>query len=180
MLLHTCCAPCALPIIEYLIKNKKADNLSLFFSNSNIYPKKEYEKRLEEVRKIARIYNLKFSIDPIKEQEWIKYLKKNLSLPLEEYKENGERCKFCFSFRLKQSFIFAKKQGFKNLGTTLSINCWKDTSFINSLGKELENEYRINYHIFPLNMSSAHKKEIELSKKYRIYRQKYCGCKFSL
>jgi predicted adenine nucleotide alpha hydrolase (AANH) superfamily ATPase len=36
------------------------------------------------------------------------------------------------------------------------------------------------YRTFPLNAEEAHRKGIELSKKHNIYRQKYCGCEFSL
>jgi len=50
MLLHVCCAPCALPIIEYLLE-KKVKDITLYFYNSNIYPREEYNKRLKDVEK---------------------------------------------------------------------------------------------------------------------------------
>ena len=50
LLLHTCCACCSTEVIERL---KKDYDITLFFSNSNIYPFDEYEKRLEEAKKIV-------------------------------------------------------------------------------------------------------------------------------
>jgi len=56
MLLHICCAPCGLPIIDYLMNDLKmgAENLALYFYNPNLYPPGEYLKRLREVEKLPR------------------------------------------------------------------------------------------------------------------------------
>jgi len=176
-LLHCCCAPCALPMIEYL----KGLNINpdLYFSNSNIFPKKEFEKRKEEVKKIAGFYHLNLIIDNYQHSRWLKFLKENLNQPLENYPENGQRCQKCFEFRLKNTFDFALKNNYQRWGTTLSVNRFKDTDFINNFSLAISNNGP-QYFVFSLSKNGFSKESLELTKKYQIYRQKYCGCEFSL
>jgi hypothetical protein len=196
MLLHTCCAPCALPIIdgstlltinperrrriEYLSKEKRIKDIVLYFYNPNIYPEKEYQTRLEEVKKISKIYNLKLIIGEYEHNKWLTYLRKALSHPLDSYPENSERCLNCFCFRLEKTAAFAKENNFNSFTTTLSVNRFKDTKFINNYGQRLAKKYALDYLILDIDPYQAHKKEQELVKKYNLYSQKYCGCEFSM
>jgi epoxyqueuosine reductase len=180
MLLHVCCAPCALPILEHLLKEKKTKNITLYFYNPNIYPEEEYIKRLKEVKKISKIYNLKLIIGKYEHDKWLEYLKKSLPHPLESYPENNERCLNCFSFRLDKTAKFAKDNNFNEFTTTLSVNRFKDTKFMNNYGQRIAKEYGLNYLTLDLNSYQAHQKEQELVKKYNLYSQKYCGCEFSI
>ncbi|MFN7451518.1 MAG: epoxyqueuosine reductase QueH, partial [Alphaproteobacteria bacterium] len=43
VLLHSCCAPCAGELMEQMLAN--GIDLTIFFYNPNIHPKKEYEIR---------------------------------------------------------------------------------------------------------------------------------------
>ena len=176
LLLNVCCAPCALPIID---RDYQDIDFHLFFWGSNIYPKEEYQKRLAETRKVATLYHL-----PVLEVEydhnlWLDFLRKNLSQPLESYAENEERCLICFRYRLEKTVAFAQENGFKIFATTLSLSCFKDTFFIDHYAKNLAVDYDLEYYQFPLDPKWAYQKGIELSKKYNVYRQKYCGCEFS-
>ncbi|MDD5760587.1 MAG: epoxyqueuosine reductase QueH [Candidatus Pacebacteria bacterium] len=179
MLLHTCCAPCALPIIEYLLEDKKVKNLTLYFYNPNIYPQQEYQKRLKQAEKIAKIYNLELKVGDYERNKWLNYLEKSLPNSLESYAENEERCLACFRFRLDKTAEFAKNNNFNEFTTTLSVNRFKDTAFINNYGKKLAKKNGLNYAILNLDPYKAHKKEQELVKIYNLYSQKYCGCEFS-
>jgi len=180
MLLHICCAPCALPIIEYLLKTKKANEFALYFYNPNIFPKKEYEKRREEVEKIAKIYNLKLFTGDYRHEEWREYLEEELPQPPFSYLENKERCFACFRFRLEKTAQFARENKYERFGTTLSINRYKDTEAINNYGFFLAEKNHLSYQEFEIEPGKAHQLELELSRRYDLYRQKYCGCEFSL
>jgi predicted adenine nucleotide alpha hydrolase (AANH) superfamily ATPase len=46
VLMHSCCAPCAGDLMERMIASKI--DLTIFFYNPNIHPKKEYEIRKNE------------------------------------------------------------------------------------------------------------------------------------
>jgi hypothetical protein len=176
MLLNICCATCTLPIVEYLAEAKPV----LYFYSPNIYPPEEYARRRDEARKIAVIYELDFWEGDYDHAAWLSYLEEKLMEPLENYPENGERCQACFQYRLKQTAEFAKENDFDEFGTTLSVSRFKDTDFINNYGKWLAGKYQLNYRTFPLDPEEAHCKGLQLSKKHNIYRQKYCGCEFSL
>ncbi len=180
MLIHTCCAPCALPIIEYLLNQKQNKDIVLYFYNPNIYPKQEHIKRLEQVKKISKIYNLKLIIDEYEHDKWLEYLKKSLLYSLESYPENDKRCLSCFSFRLDKTVEFAKENGFKEFATTLSINRFKDIKFINDYGFKIAKQNNLKYITFDLEPFQAYQKEQELIKKHNLYSQKYCGCEFSI
>jgi len=180
MFLHTCCAPCALPIIEYLLIEKKAKDLTLYFYNPNIYPEEEYDQRLKDVEKIAKIYKLKLIKGVYEHNKWLEYLKKSLPHSLESYSENNERCLNCFCFRLEETVKFAKRNNFNEFSTTLSINRFKNVNFINQYAKKLTKRYQLTYKILNIDPNQAYKIGLDLSKKHNLYRQKYCGCEFSM
>ena len=177
MLLHTCCGPCALPIIEYL--SKKGVKPIIYFDNPNIFPYSEYKKRYKAVRKIGKIYGLKVYHGRYIHNDWLKYLKTNLELDPKQYKENDKRCLMCFKYRLVKAVKFAKNKKMDAFGTTLSVSKFKDIKFINDYGQKLAKEYGVEYVTFDIDPNFSYQQEIELSKKYNIYRQKYCGCEFS-
>lgn len=181
MLLNVCCAPCSLPIIEYLLDPAvNADPVTLFFYGPNIFPEAEYAKRLREARKIAEIYGLQMYEGEYDHDRWLSYVKENLPEPPENYPENGDECLLCFQYRLNETAAFARSKGFDGFGTTLSVSRFKDVFYINQYGKSVADKNALIYRTFPLNAEEAHRKGIELSKKHNIYRQKYCGCEFSL
>jgi len=179
LLLHTCCAPCALPIIEYLLTFKTAKEIVLYFYNPNIFPKAEYQKRLQALKKIAHLYHLKLITGSYEHQKWLNYLKNNLTQPLNSYQENQERCLKCFEFRLHQAIQFAQENHFDEWTTTLSVNRFKDVNFINQYGQQLSQKFSVKYLYLNLDSYIAHQRERELVKQYNIYSQKYCGCEFS-
>lgn len=180
MVLHCCCGSCALPIIDYLLNKKKEKEIILYFSNSNIYPEKEYFKRLKGLKEIALIYNLLLFEDEYNHKNWLHYIKRHLSNSLNSYPENDIRCLYCFKYRLERTKDFCIKNNLLEFGTTLSVNRFKNTNFINDYGLKLARENNLKYIPFDLDPLKAYQKGIELSKKYNLYRQKYCGCEFSL
>ncbi len=172
VLLHVCCAPCATHVINRL---KLAYNLTFFFYNPNIYPEYEYKKRLENAKKIAeklRVPLVEGKYDP---DNWLKAVK-----GYEEDKEGGERCSICFNFRLEKAAKYAKENNFNLFTTTLTISPYKNSKIINLIGKDLEQKYNIPFFESDFKKEDGYKKSIELSKRFDLYRQHYCGCVFSL
>ena len=73
ILVHCCCGPCATASIERLIK--EGWNPVLYFSNDNIYPEEEFEKRYENLLIVANKYNLRVinkSYDHSSWRTWVK------------------------------------------------------------------------------------------------------------
>ena len=174
LLLNVCCAPCALPLIE------AAQKPALFFYGPNICPREEYDKRLKETEKVAGLYGLDFLTGEYDHEAWLENIERLLPNRPETYQEGGARCQACFKYRLAGTARYANAQGFKRFATTLSVSRFKDVGFINRYGAELAEQLGLEYVSFPIDAGEAHRKGLELSRQHGIYRQKYCGCEFSL
>ena len=62
----------------------------------------------------------------------------------------------------------------------MSVSPYKKSDYINEIGQSLEQKYGIKYLYSNFKKQDGYKKSIELSKKYDLYRQNYCGCVYSL
>ena len=72
-----------------------------------------------------------------------------------------------------------KDNGFDYFTTTLSISPYKISEWINEIGGNLEKEYNVKYLYADFKKKNGYKRSLELSSEYGLYRQDYCGCKFS-
>ena len=86
--------------------------------------------------------------------------------------ERGERCTRCFELRLRAAAEHAKANNFDHFATTLTASPHKNVELINQIGARYEN-------YLPTDFRPLFKKSVELSKKLGLYRQNYCGCRFS-
>ncbi|MDD2207797.1 MAG: epoxyqueuosine reductase QueH [Bacilli bacterium] len=168
LLLHSCCAPCSSSVIEKL---KGEFSLAILFYNPNIEPYAEYTKRKEEQIKLLKKFNIDYlEIDYLNEEF------KNKVIGFEKEKEGGKRCHLCYELRLEKAAELAKKYNFNFFTTTLTVSPYKNSKIINEIGKNLEEKYQVKYLISDFKKEDGYKKSIELSKKYNLYRQNYCGC----
>ena len=103
----------------------------------------------------------------------------SLSKNLERMEEGGERCFKCYNLRLEETARLAKKNSFDYFTTTLSVSPYKNSDKLNLIGKSLSDKYGINYLYSDFKKKNGYKRSIELSKKYNLYRQDYCGCIYS-
>jgi predicted adenine nucleotide alpha hydrolase (AANH) superfamily ATPase len=171
ILLHICCAGCGIYVAKYLSQKY---HVVLFYYNPNIYPDSEFSIRLNEAKRIAKILGLKiFSINA-KHEEWLKKVSGKENCP-----EKGERCLICYEDRLRKTTETAKKNGISFFTSTLSVSPHKVAKEILRIGKELELEYGVNFVAQDFKKNDGFKKSVNLSKKYQIKRQDYCGCEFS-
>ena len=69
--------------------------------------------------------------------------------------------------------------GYDYFATTLTVSPYKNCKLINKIGIELQDFYNINYIESDFKKKNGYKRSIELSKIYNLYRQNYCGCKYS-
>ena len=171
LLLHSCCAPCSTAVIERL---KDYFNITIIYYNPNIEPIEEYNKRKNEQIKIINYYNLKY-IDC----DYDNNLFHIISNGLENEKERGIRCHKCYRLRLDYTAKKAMDNNFDSFSTTLTVSPYKLSNVINEIGLELEKKYNIKYLVSDFKKQNGYKKSIELSKKYNLYRQNYCGCIYS-
>ncbi len=174
LLLHSCCGPCSSYTQELL---QKYFDVTIFFTNDNIYPKEEFYKRLDMQKKISK--DLGFNIVVLEDE----YNPKNYYEAVKGKENLGEkslRCYECYKFRMEKTALKAKELGFEYFTTTISISPYKIAKWCNEIGYELEKKYGVKYLYSDFKKENGYKRSIELCKMYDIYRQDYCGCVFSL
>ena len=175
LFLHSCCAPCSSYVLEYL---SEYFVITDFFYNPNIDPPGEYRKRAEELQGLIRRMNLRY---PVTFQEG-RYDPKEFYYAvrgLESLPEGQERCFACYRLRMEEAARLAAQGGYDFFTTTLSISPLKNAHKINEIGEDLSVRYGVRHLPSDFKKKNGYLRSIELSRKYGLYRQDYCGCVFS-
>ncbi len=173
ILIHTCCAICSGYPISYL---KDMDYLvSAYFYNPNIYPDTEYQRRLEAERTLCKYLECDLVEAPYSPDEFFQAAR---GLELEP--EKGKRCDKCFELRLRKTAEYAKQNGIKKITTSIVISPHKNYQKICQIGEAVAKEYDLEYVAIDFKKKDGFLKTNKLSKELGLYRQNYCGCKFSL
>ena len=172
LLLHSCCAPCSSYVITYLYDYF---DITILYYNPNIYPYEEYKKRKDEqIRLISNFKGVK-----IIDCDYDNDIYNEVIKGLENEPERGSRCTKCFYLRLDKTGEIAKKNNFEYFGTTLTVSPYKNAKLLNEIGEVISKKYDIKWLYSDFKKNDGYKKSIELSKKYDLYRQDYCGCIYS-
>ena len=64
--------------------------------------------------------------------------------------------------------------------STLTVSSHKNEQVINQVGEQISSEVGILFLYSDFKKHDGYKRSIELSKQFNLYRQNYCGCRFSL
>lgn len=175
LLLHSCCAPCSSYVLEYL---SNYFEITIFYFNPNITEWEEYQKRVEEQKRLIGLLKVSHPIHFL-EGTYDPNLFWKLSAGLENEPEGGARCIKCYYERLKQTALMARQLHFDYFTTTLTVSPYKKSQKLNEIGAFLEQKYGIPYLFSDFKKKNGYKRSIELSKEYDLYRQDYCGCIYS-
>ncbi len=171
ILVHICCAPDALYVMDLLKKDYEAIG---FFYNPNIHPRKEYDKRLEEAKRVASVLDFEIIEGPYEESRW-----KKITAKFKKEPEKGRRCDICYALRLAKTAEKAAESGFDKFATVMSLSPWKKAGVMNKIGKMFGKRFRIEFLEANFKKKDGFKKSVELSKRHELYRQDYCGCVYS-
>ena len=171
LLLHSCCGPCSTHVIDFL---KDDYDITIYYYNPNIDTNEEYQHRLSEQKRYCQIVGVPVVEDGYNSGDFLEKVK-----GFENEKEGGARCPICFKLRLQKTAQKAKALGFDIFGTTLTVSPHKNAEIINAIGKSVGYDEDIEFLEGNYKKQDGYKKSIEFSKKYNLYRQNYCGCKFS-
>ena len=172
LLLHTCCAPCSTHTIKVL---KDYFNITVFYSNDNIAPYAEYNKRLLEEVEYCKKFNIPVIYDTYNFNDYLDKVKGH-----EHDGERSVRCHLCYELRLEKTAKKAKELNCEYFTTSLSISPYKVTHWINEIGYSLEKKYNVKYLFSDFKKEEGYKDSIKMSLENGMYRQDYCGCPFSL
>ena len=174
ILIHSCCGPCSTSVITRL---KDYFDITVLYYNPNIEPYEEYEKRKAEQKKVLSLIKSNNKLDLL-DCDYDNDLYHEKVKGLEHEKEGGPRCKVCYHLRLSYTKEKAKNNGFDFFTTTLSVSPFKNANWINEIGLSLEDD-KVRFLPADFKKKDGYKKSIELSNKYNLYRQNYCGCIYS-
>ena len=167
ILVHVCCGPCATSSIKRLLDEGWSP--VLFFSDSNIWPIEEFEKRYDTLLTVASFYNLEVIKDDYNHSDWREWVK-----GLENEPEHGKRCQRCFRYNLLRARDKAKELGIPSFCTTLTVSRFKNSKTIFHEGEDLEGFEAIDF-----KKKDGFSESCKISKEMGLYRQNYCGCEFS-
>ncbi len=174
VLLHSCCAPCSGEVIEKMV-NAGLD-ITVFFYNPNIHPKKEYEMRKNENIRFCEKLGIDFIDADYDVQNWFSRAK-----GMEMEPERGIRCTMCFDMRFERTALYAYENDFKVITSSLGISRWKNMDQINDCGLRAAQHYDgVEYWTYNWRKDGGSSRMYEIAKRESFYKQEYCGCIFSL
>lgn len=176
LLIHACCAPCSTFPLEYL---HDYFEITLYYTNSNIYPEQEYQIRLQELEKYVNTvnewegYDVKLIVPAYDNVEYTKWLS-----PRKEQKEGSEACFACYKRRMEDTFEYAQAYGYDYASTVMSISRQKNSQVLNQVGEELAKKYPdVHFLHADFKKKGGQDRRDYLSRD--MYKQQYCGCVFS-
>ena len=175
LLLHSCCGPCSSYVLEYL---SEFFNITVLYYNPNIWPSEEFYKRADTQRQLVSSLPTKNPVRLVVPD----YRPEEFNAAAEGFEqepEGGGRCLRCYRLRLEEAAVYAVEHGFNWFTTTLSVSPHKDAEALNTIGGELEEKYGVKYLYADFKKRNGYKRSIELSQKFGLYRQDYCGCRYS-
>lgn len=172
-LLHACCAICSAYPISLL--KEMGYEIVVYFYNPNIYPKEEYEKRLEAEVRLCEHFGCELVVGDYDPEVYYEYVK-----GLEQEPEKGARCDKCFELRLHKAAQKAYELGIKEFTTSMVISPHKNYEKLTTLGEIIAAQYDLAYFGFNFRKNDGFLKTNVISKSLNLYRQNYCGCRFAM
>jgi len=167
ILLHICCAPCAVYPVETL--RKEGHEIAGLFYNPNIHPYTEYLKRKDAVKEYAGKIGLEVHYGEYEIEKFFQHI---------VYDEgSGERCPVCWWLRMENAARFAYQKEFKQFTTTLLGSPYQDHRLVKSICEDISHKTGVGFYYkdFRAGFREGHKR----AKDEGVYFQKYCGCIFS-
>jgi len=166
ILLHICCAPCAIiPVSELTDEGHEVTGM---FFNPNIHPFLEHQRRLETLREYAALV----PFEVIWPQDY----------PLEAFLEavvslGHERCTQCYRIRLDRAAATAVAGGYDAFTTTLLYSRYQRHDQIREVAEEMSRGHGIPFHY--KDFREGWQLGVKRSRNMGLYRQPYCGCVYS-
>ncbi|MBN2884068.1 MAG: epoxyqueuosine reductase QueH, partial [Clostridia bacterium] len=168
LLLHTCCGPCMTAFNEYFVE--KEIEYSAFFYNPNIHPYKEYLKRRDTLSSYANKIGVALIIgESFMQDKWERDFNQ-----LNGY----DRCSNCYGIRLSETAKTAAAIGFTHFTSTLLVSPYQKHELIKQICLKEADKFGIEF--FYEDFRTLFRKGQDIARQNDLYRQKYCGCFYSL
>ena len=173
VLLHVCCGPDAtVPLPSLLEEGYRVVGC---FNGNNIHPEEEYLRRRAAVETVFAAHRTSVLFPEYDPECWDAAV-----VGFENEPEGGARCPRCFREQLFRASQAAVSEGCGFLCTTLTISPHKDPDRINEIGSDVARAAGLAWLTRVFRKNGGFLKSLECSKKLKLYRQNYCGCRYSL
>ena len=167
ILLHICCAPCIIPMLEDV--RKEGHKVTGLFYNPNIHPYSEYLRRKGEVEKYSKEVELNVIYLDYDIEDYFQHILYNEALK--------NRCPVCWALRFEKTAKFAKENGFDSFTTTLLGSPYQDQETIKNICADIAK--RLGLGFYYKDYSPRFRDSHDIAKPKGMYCQNYCGCVFS-
>lgn len=166
VLVHICCAPCALMPVRGLLE-EGCDLRGLYY-NPNIQPYTENQRRLTTLKDWAGTEGLDLIVqDEYEPEKWLRRV---------AFREEM-RCRICYHDRLTRAAQVAKRGKFDAFTTTLLYSVRQKHDMLRELGEAVAAERGVKF--LYRDFRPYWREGIQRSQELGLYRQAYCGCIFS-
>ena len=169
LLLHACCAPCSLEPVRMLVE--EGFEPTICWTNPNIQPAEEHERRLAELRR----WTADNGIPLIEADE--DYAAWERSVAPIGARERERRCRACYALRLAEACRVGRERGFEYVSTTLVVSPYQ---LFDACGEILA-AVAPRFGLTPVwrDFRPYYPEATRESRELGMYRQNYCGCRFS-
>jgi hypothetical protein len=147
--------------------------VTLFFSNANLAPEAEWQKRLSAVYSLAKHDSIPVIVDETSHADWLT----SVAAGFEHEPERGKRCERCFRYSLKRTYEAALEKKFDAFTTSLTISPHKPSTLIFQVGQLISPSLFL---AIDFKKHDGFKHGLQRSEELGLYRQSYCGCEFSV
>jgi predicted adenine nucleotide alpha hydrolase (AANH) superfamily ATPase len=167
VMLHACCGPCLLEPFDAL---EAEHAVRVLYANPNIHPREEYERRRDTLLAYASARGIEVDEAPYEPRAWDEAVRGLEDRP-------GERCRACFRLRIGLAAVRAAELGYDAVATTLTVSPYQDPGAIREAGEAACAAAGVSFLVtdFRDRYSEATRRSRELG----MYRQNYCGCRYS-
>ncbi len=169
LLLHACCAPCSLEPVRLLADEGFVPTIC--WTNPNIQPAEERDRRLSELRRWCASEGI-----ALIEAEEDTALWERAVAPVGAL-DRERRCRACYGLRLAEACRVAEREGFDHVATTLAVSPYQLFDICNEVLERLCAARGLTPVI--RDFRPWYPQATERSRELGMYRQKYCGCRFS-
>ncbi len=167
--LHACCGPCSLEPLKLL--REQGYEPTIIWTNPNIQPVAEHELRLETLRAWARdVARVDVVVAGDDRDAWERAVAPHGF-------DRRARCRACYALRLAEACRVAGQMGFARVSTTLAVSPYQ---LFDDCGELLE-KIAAAQGLEPVwqDFRPFYPDATRESRELGMYRQNYCGCRFS-
>lgn len=165
ILLHICCAPCAIGPLEKL--KSKGFEVEGFWYNPNIHPYREYQKRKKALRdyadreKIPLLYGGEYGLE-----EFLRFPR-----------EKTDRCPLCYRLRLERTAQTARERNCSGFSSTLLGSPHQRHELVREIAQKAAKHHNADF-VYQ-DFRSENQVSLKKARELGLYCQNYCGCIWS-